>query len=253
MRVLIIEDEAPAFRRLQKILEDLNRGIEIIEVIDSVEESVKWFRNHQMPDLIFMDIQLSDGISFEIFEQIKITRPVIFTTAFDEYTLKAFKVNSIDYLLKPIKQEDLAHSLEKYDTLFARKTEPSIDLNTLVKQIRLGENKYKTRFLVKQGEKLISVETNTIAYFMLRMGVVHLVTIQNKRYLMDQSLDDLINQLDPSAFFRANRQFILHFPAISATHRYHKGKLLVELSPKAEEEVIVSAEKAAEFRKWLGD
>lgn len=253
MRVLIIEDEAPAFRRLQKILEDLNRGIEIIDVIDSVEETVKWLNNHQMPDLIFMDIQLSDGISFEIFDKVKIIKPVIFTTAFDEYMLKAFKVNSIDYLLKPIKPEELEKSLQKYDELSKSTASVPIDLNMLVRQIKLGEQQYKIRFLVKLHEKLISVETSAIAYFTLRMGVVYLVTMQNKRYIMDQSLDDLAQQLDPGQFFRANRQFVIHFEAIAATHKYHKGKLLVEVNPKADEEVIVSAEKAAEFKKWLGD
>ena len=254
MKVLIIEDEAPAFRRLQKILEDLDRDIEIIDVIDSVAESIKWFNNHHMPDLIFMDIQLSDGISFEIFDQVTITKPVIFTTAFDEYTLKAFKVNSIDYLLKPIKQEELERSFQKYEVLTSVKpSAPAIDLNTLVKQIRIGEPTYKSRFLVKQGDKLISVETAAIAYFMLRTGVVHLVTVQNKHYLMDQSLDDLVSQLDPTKFYRANRQFIIQFSAIAAVHRYHRGKLLVELQPKADDEVIVSAEKASEFKRWLGD
>lgn len=252
MRVLIIEDEAPAFRRLQKLLEELNSTIEIVEVLDSVEESVKWFNNHQEPDLIFSDIQLSDGISFEIFEQVKITRPVIFTTAFDEYMLKAFRVNSIDYLLKPIKKEDLKHSLEKYKVIQSAFSN-SPNLGELLKGLKLGEEDYKTRLLSKVGDKLISVEVENVVYFQTRHGVVHVFTSQGRNYLLDQTLDELIKSLDPKTFFRANRQFILQFKSIEAVHRYHKGKLIVELRMQPDQEVIVSAERASEFKKWLGD
>ncbi len=255
MKILIIEDEAPAFRRLQKVLEEINPAIEIVEVIDSVEESVSWFTHHNPPDLIFMDIQLSDGISFEIFEKVKINKPVIFTTAFDEYMLKAFKVNSIDYLLKPVKREDLTASLQKYNDLKASfSSEASLpDLNTLIGQIRMDDKKYKSRFLIRQGEKLISVETVDVAYFYTKNGVVYLVTNEDKKYLMDFNLDELTNQLDPDKFFRANRQYVVSFQAINATHKYHKGKLLVELRHKTDEPLTVSAEKATEFKNWLGD
>ncbi|MEQ8926710.1 MAG: LytTR family DNA-binding domain-containing protein [Fulvivirga sp.] len=254
MKILIIEDEAPAFRRLQKVLEEINPAIEIVEVIDSVEESVMWLRNHNEPDLIFMDIQLSDGISFEIFEKIKITKPVIFTTAFDEYMLKAFKVSSIDYLLKPIKKEDLALSLQKYNDLKISfgSSNSSVDLNELIGKIRMDDRKFKSRFLLKQGEKLLSVETNDIAYFFTKNGVVYLVTQEDKKYLMDYNLDELMNQLDPEKFYRANRQYLVGFSAIQATHKYHKGKLLVELAHKTEEPVTISAEKASDFKNWLG-
>lgn len=254
MKILIIEDEAPAFRRLQKVLEEINPDIEIVEVIDSVEESVKWFDGNASPDLIFMDIQLSDGISFEIFEKIKITRPVIFTTAFDEYMLKAFKVNSIDYLLKPVKKEELTASLQKYNDLknsFSSSEKP--DLNTLIGQIRMDDRKYKSRFLIKQGERLISVETVDIAYFYTRNGVVYLVTLEDKKYLMDSNLDELMNQLDPEKFYRANRQYLVSFQSINATHKYHKGKLLIELYQKTDDPVTVSVEKSSDFKNWLGD
>lgn len=254
MRVLIIEDEAPAFRRLQKILEEVQPGIEIIEVIDSVEESVKWLNNHHIPDLLFMDIQLSDGISFEIFDQVKITCPVIFTTAFDEYMLKAFKVNSIDYLLKPIKIEDLSQSLRKYSDMkatFGQKTDT--DLNTLISHIKMDDRKYKNRFLVRQGEKLISIETNNIAYFQTSNGVVKLVTKEDKKYVMDQTLDELSQHLNAENFFRANRQFLIHFPAIQSVHKYHKGKLFIELNPPANEALTVSSERASIFKEWLGE
>lgn len=252
MKVLIIEDEAPAFRRLQKVLEETDPEIEILEVIDSVEEAIKWIRNHEAPHLIFMDIQLSDGISFEIFEQVKVTAPVIFTTAFDEYMLKAFKVNSIDYLLKPIRQEELAQSLVKYQEM--RKSfsgQDQVNISELVKEIRLDDKKFKSRFLAKQGDKLISIETESIAYFQSRHGVVHLVTLENKRFILDHTLDDISQEIDPERFYRANRQFIVRFKAIAMVHRYHKGKLLVEMAPKTDDEVIVSAEKASAFKAWL--
>jgi len=252
MKVLIIEDEAPAFRRLQKILEEINPQIDILEVIDSVSESVKWIRNHELPDLIFMDIQLSDGLSFEIFEQVKVTKPVIFTTAFDEYMLRAFKVNSIDYLLKPIRKEDLAESLVKYQELRQSfSTDQTLNIGDLLKEIRLDDKKFKTRFLVKLGDKLIAVESSNISYFQLRHGVVHLVTSEGKKYLMDQTLDELHHSLDPSQFYRANRQYLVSFNAVHVVHKYHKGKLLLELNPAAEEEIIVSAEKATDFKNWM--
>ncbi len=255
LQVLIIEDEAPAFRRLQKILEEINSNIEIVEVLDSVEESVRWFHSNTSADLIFMDIQLSDGLSFEIFETVKITSPVIFTTAFDEYMLRAFKVNSIDYLLKPIKKDELAASLAKFEQLksaFAGSTHLP-DLNALVSQIKLDDRKYKTRFLVKKGEELLSVETTDIAYFQTRHGVVHLVTNSGRNHIMDFTLDELMHQLDPEQFYRANRQFIVHFPAIRKLHKFHKGKLVIELEQATTEQITVSAEKATDFKAWLGD
>lgn len=253
MKVLIIEDEAPAFRRLQTVLEEVRPDANIIDVIDTVAESAKWFKNHQAPDIVFMDIQLSDGISFEIFDRVKIECPVIFTTAFDEYMLRAFKVNSIDYLLKPIKKEELMLSLQKYNSM---KNIFSSSLNTnlseLVKQIRLDDRQFKTRFLVKMADAMISVETNDIAYFQTRHGVVHLVNREGRKYLMDVTLDELVQQLDPRTFYRANRQFIVHFGAIKKTHRYHKGKLLLEVIPSAEAQIIVSSEKSTAFKQWLG-
>ncbi len=251
MRVLIIEDEAPAFRRLQKILDEINPDIEILDVIDSVEESIKWLKIHDAPDLIFMDIQLNDGISFDIFEGVKITSPVIFTTAFDEYMLKAFKVNSIDYLLKPIKPEELKRSLEKFEEIKSTYGNNQPDLNELIQQIRLDDKKYKTRFLVKKGERLLSIETNNVFYFQTRNGVVSLVTRENTKHIIDYTLDQLFTELDPSEFYRANRQFIIHFSCIKAVHKYHKGKLLVETQTETSEPVIISEEKSSLFKKWL--
>ncbi|MEM7109250.1 MAG: LytTR family DNA-binding domain-containing protein [Bacteroidota bacterium] len=254
MQVIIIEDEAPAFRRLQKILEEVDSSIVITEVLDSVEESIVWLKDHQPPDLIFMDIQLSDGLSFEIFDSVRITSPVIFTTAFDEYTLRAFKVNSIDYLLKPIKKEELASSLAKLQQLrfsLAEKN-PHPDINALIKAIKLDDRKCKTRFLVKKGDELHAVETSDISHFQTRNGVVHLVAKTGKDHIMDFTLDELMLQIDTEQFYRANRQYIVNFKAIKKVHKFHKGKLLIELFLDSAGSITVSAEKASDFKAWLG-
>jgi len=250
MKILIIEDEAPAYRRLEKILMEIDPGIHIVEVLDSVEESVKWLQTHPAPDVALMDIQISDGISFQIFERIDVKCPVIFTTAFDEYLLRAFKVNSIDYLLKPIKKEELQQALQKFKNLrSAFSTEPN--LTDILKQISLTETKYKSRFLVKQGDKMLSIRSEDVVCFQSRHGIVHIVTKGGKTYLSDFTLDDLAAQLDPAVFYRANRQFIIHADQNQAVHRYFKGKLLVELTGFTGEDIIVSSEKAAGFKEWL--
>ncbi|MEP1093708.1 MAG: LytTR family DNA-binding domain-containing protein [Cyclobacteriaceae bacterium] len=250
MKVLIVEDEAPAFRRLQKILSDIDPTIEIVEVMDSVEDSVKWMNNHEWPDLILMDIQISDGLSFQIFDAIKVESPVIFTTAFDEYLLKAFKVNSIDYILKPIKKEELEHALEKYKNLTQRPSN-EIDISKLIKEISLAETTYKSRFLVKQGEKMLAIRTEDIVCFHSRHGVVHIVTKHKKTYLSDFSLEDLANQLDPKDFYRANRQFLVNANFINTVHKHFKGKLLIEMNHFSDEQILVSSEKATAFKNWL--
>lgn len=250
MKVLIIEDEAPAFRRLEKILLEVEPSTEILEVLDSVEDSVKWLRNHEAPDLIMMDIQISDGISFQIFDEIKVESPVIFTTAFDEYLLRAFKVNSIDYLLKPIKKEDLGHALDKFKSLTGEK-EQGVDLSQLLKQISLTETTYKSRFLVKQGDKMLAIKTEDIVCFQSKHGVVHIVTKHGQKYLTDFTLEDLTNQLDPKHFYRANRQHLINADYVSVVHKHFKGKLLVEMNHFTEDQILVSSEKATSFKAWL--
>lgn len=250
MKVLIIEDEAPAFRRLQRILESLDESIEIIEVIDTVEESINWLNNNALPDLIFMDIQLADGLSFEIFESIEIAAPVIFTTAYDEYALKAFKVNSIDYLLKPIDEEKLAQSLSKLKSL--RSTFSSVpDLKAILRGIQPEQKKYKSRFLVKSRDRLLSIKANDIAYFITENGIVYLFTKEGDKKVFDKPLDQIEEQLDPENFFRINRQCVANIEAIEAAHAYDKGKIMVELRPKTSQTVLVSREKATEFKRWM--
>lgn len=253
MKILIIEDEAPAFRRLQNIIEEINPEIDILEVIASVSEGIDWLTNNNAPDLIFTDIQLNDGISFDIFENVEVSSPVIFVTAFDEYMLKAFRVNSIDYLLKPVKKDDVEAALKKYDDFTAFLSSNGSDsLKELVGKIRMDDRKFKSRFLVKIGEQLIAVETEEISYFMTRNGVVYLHTNDNKRYLVDYKLDEVMSELDPEIFYRANRQYIISFKGIKKVHKYHKGKILVELKNESDEQIIVSSEKATHFKNWLG-
>lgn len=251
MKVLIIEDEAPAFRRLEKILLEIDPSIEIVEVLDTVEDAVKWIKNHEQPDLALMDIQISDGISFQIFDQIEVKCPVIFTTAFDEYLLKAFKVNSIDYLLKPIKKKDLERSLDKYRNLRASFGQKGLDMAALLSQINLTETNYKSRFLVKQGDKMLAIRAEDIVCFQSKHGVVHINTRNEKTYLSDFTLDELTNQLNPQLFCRSNRQFIVNADYINTVHKHFKGKLLVELDHFDEEQILVSSEKATAFKQWL--
>ncbi len=255
MKVVIVEDEAPAFRRLQKLIEETDSTIEIIEVLDSVKDTVLWLNKNEDPDLIFMDIQLSDGLSFDIFDQVEVNAPVIFTTAFDEYSLKAFKVNSIDYLLKPINQVELKESLEKLRKLkasFGNGNGSSPDLRNVIEEIRNQSRSYKDRFLVKVGDKLMAIYTHEIAFIYTHNSVVHLVEKSGKKYILDHSLDEAQELLNPESFYRANRQYILHLPFIRVVHKYHKGKLLVELSIDNEEHIVVSAEKATDFKNWFG-
>lgn len=251
MKVLIIEDETPAFRRLEKILLEIDPTIEIVEVLDSVEDSVKWMNNHESPDLALMDIQISDGISFQIFDQFEVKCPVIFTTAFDEYLLKAFKVNSIDYLLKPIKKEDLERALEKYKNLQASFSSNDLDMSSLLSQINLTEVKYKSRFLVKQGDKMLAIRSEDIVCFQSKHGVVHINTKAGKTYLSDFTLDELMHQLDPQLFCRANRQFVVNADFIKLVEKYFKGKLLVEMEGFSDEQILVSSERATSFKQWL--
>ena len=254
MNVIIIEDEAPAFRRLEKILLEIDPSIEIIEVLDSVEDTVKWLNNHDHPDLAFMDIQISDGISFQIFEEVELSCPVIFTTAFDEYLLRAFKVNSIDYLLKPIKREDLERSLNKYRNLRQNTVSPQLDqLNMveLLSQINLTETRYKSRFLVKQGDKMLAIKVEDVVCFQSKHGIVHIHTKNEKSYLTDFTLDELNGQLEPQSFCRANRQFIVNADFITTVHKHFKGKLLVEMVHFTEEQILVSSERATSFKQWL--
>lgn len=251
MRALILEDEAPAFRRLQNLLSEHHPYVEIVEVIDTVENAIKWLQNHKTPELIFSDIQLSDGLSFEIYKKLPPTCPIIFTTAFDEYMMEAFKTSGIDYLLKPIQIDELNRSIEKFRFLSNQNKEYHADLTSLIDYISPARKKYKKRFLVKLGTKLTPVVIKEIAYFYFNEGSTELHTVENKIYILDQSLDELENLIDPSQFFRLNRKCLANIDAIEKAHQFFKGKLKIELKPQSNFEVTVSREKASSFKSWL--
>ncbi len=247
MKILIIEDEKPAAQKLLSSLQGIDPKYQCLAMLESVQESVDWLRQHAHPELVFMDIELSDGQSFRIFEQVKIDCPVIFTTAFDEYWQEAFEHNSIDYLLKPVQPEKLAAALKKYESLrqhFAGALE----------QLRLWRQEapgYKKRFLIKRGSDYITLRAEEIAYCYAAHKLVCLVDRQGQRYLLDKSLSDLEKELDPRDFFRLNRKYITHINAIHRLRSQGKGKLAVEFNPPAPEEVVVSSELSTRFKEWM--
>ncbi len=252
MNVLIIEDEYHAVRRLQSLLEKVMVELEILAVIDNVEESVEWFQNHVHPDLVFMDIQLADGISFSIFKEVEIESPIIFTTAYDQYSLKAFKVNSIDYLLKPIDEEELQKAILKYEKMNKASIQPDLSsLTTLLKGVQFNK-KYKERFLLKNRDKYTFLLSDEIAYFYSEDSVTFVVTVGGKSYVYDDTLNQLSEQLNPEHFFRINRKQILHIQSILKIHNYFNNRMKLELKPKLEQETIVARDKVKAFKHWLG-
>ncbi len=249
---LIIEDEPAAARRLEKMIHEADPFIAIIDKLDSVSSSVRWFKENPPPDLIFMDINLGDGISFGIFEEVEINCPVIFTTAYDEYAIKAFKINSIDYLLKPIKQEELNFSIKKFRTHQAGSQQQVQDnIRMMLENLKSPSDKWKKRFVVNFGDKIKAIETDEIAYFMILEKNTFLVTHKNDSFGINYSLDQLDEMLDPSKYFRVNRKYIVGFSAIVTMWSYSRSRIKVQLQPPAPEDVIVSTDRSAGFKEWL--
>lgn len=248
MKVLIIEDEAPAYRRLEKLIKECDPDSEIAGIIQSVKDGIEWFQLNPLPDLIFSDIQLADDLSFTIFKQLNITVPIIFITAFDEYAINAFKFYSVDYLLKPINSDDLKASLEKYKTIHRK--QPANNFDDLIK--KLTEKQYRERFLVYSGDSLIPINSCDIAYFLSEDGATMIFTNEGKRHLLAESLDTLENELNPKDFFRANRQYLVSSKAIQKIHNYGNQKLKLTIKPACEEGIIISKLKATAFKNWLG-
>jgi len=251
MKILIIEDEAPAYRRLNTLLSKGHPDMEVIEVIDTVSDAVKWLRNHQTPALIFSDIQLADGLSFEIYKQVDVVCPIIFTTAYDEYMMDAFETNGIDYLLKPIEEKSLNRSISKFRKLTESGNEIQNPIEDLLAVLDKKEKKYKNRFLVKLGAKLVPVLIDDVAYFQSSEGSTAMVLKSGKRFIVDQTLDELESLIDPLKFFRLNRQYFTNINSIESIHQYFKGKLKIYLSPSSDKEVLVSREKARSFKNWI--
>lgn len=254
MKILIIEDEELAVKKLHKMLISIDTEIEVIANLDSIESSVAWLENNETPDLIMMDIELLDGRSFEIFNRVKVKSPVIFTTSYDEYALKAFKVNSVDYLLKPIQKEDLAAALDKYKKMFVSAAPPSINMDLLVKELRqkLQPKEFRKRFLVKNVQKLVSVETDEIAYFYSDGRLNFFKTYDNKKYVVDYTMDDMEEMLDPERYFRISRSFYVSINSVDQINDYFGNRLILTLKPSVDKEALVSREKVTEFKRWLG-
>ena len=247
MNVLLIEDEQPAAKRLTKLLTDLRPNLRVLDVIDSVEAAVAWLRTFPAPDLLFMDIQLADGISFDIFRQVDVRTPVVFTTAYDEFTLKAFIVNSVDYLLKPIDPAELSAALQKFDSL-----QPAATSATLAKLMQhLAQPTYKERLLVKTGQQLGYVPVNSLAYLYSDEGLTFAVDTAGKRWLLDYTLDQADGFLSPKQFFRISRKLLVHLPAIHKIHTHFNSRLKLDLLPPTPFEVFVSRERVGDFKAWL--
>lgn len=249
MNVLIIEDEVFAAEKLADMLHEIDPKIRVLAKIGSISESTKWLMQHTA-DLIFLDIQLSDGISFSIFEQVTVNTPVIFTTAYNQYAIKAFQLNSIAYLLKPIRSIELAESLKKYQSL---KSAFHIDFETLLANIQGKEPDYKKRFLIQIGEKIRKVEVSETAYFYSLDKGIYLQTFEGKSYPVEFTLDKLETLLNPVAFFRINRKYLVSIESISKMVAYSRGRVKLELKPKPEDDfdTIVSIERSGDFKKWL--
>jgi two-component system, LytTR family, response regulator LytT len=248
MKVLIIEDEKPAAKQLSKLLAQLPNPLQPMDVLDSVESSVKWLRTFPDPDLIFMDIQIADGLSFSIFEQVELRSPVIFTTAFDHYAVQAFKVNAIDYLLKPIDPAELERAVQKVQ---ARQHQaPSLDMNKLL--YYFSPQTYKDRFLVKIGQQLNFVATTDIAFFRSSDGLTQAYTTTGKKHFIEHTLEELEKLLDPRQFFRISRGILLGLSSIKAVHPHFNGRLKIDTNPNLGEEVYVSRERVNDFKAWLG-
>jgi len=257
MNILIVEDEQLAQERLCNLIKKYDKKINIIGCVDSVEETIENLNKHKEIDLVFLDIQLSDGSSFEVFNQIEVTHPVIFTTAYDQFALRAFKLNSIDYLLKPIDFQELTAAIDKYKKLFWDKKDSlsaSPDLiQELIKGVNNPSTNYKKRFIVKYGDHIQFKQVADIGYFFAEGKTIYLVLAENNRkYIIDHTLEELENNLlDPENFFRINRKFLIKIDAIKEVNPYFNSRLKVHLNKGSEHDLIVSRERVNEFKKWL--
>jgi DNA-binding LytR/AlgR family response regulator len=254
MKVIIIEDEPLAQQELLRLLNRNSRDIDVVKLLDSVEESVKWLRSHSAYDLAFMDVQLSDGMSFDILKEVRINKPVIFTTAYDQYWMEAFKLNSIAYLLKPIEEESLERALVKLEEMKSHFSNELVHRNYEMLQGFLDktvDKKYKTRFVAQIGERYIRIPKEKIAYFVADGNLVYLVTGENKKYLIEYTLDQVSREVDPDEFFRLNRTYLTHIGSIREVHKYFNGRLAVKLEPQTTDDIIVSRAKVKSLINWL--
>lgn len=255
MNVVILEDEKLTARRLEKLLADYDPAIRVLAILPSVAKGVAWFADsaHPQPDLLFLDIHLEDDSGFRLIEQAGLTLPVIFTTAYDQYTLQAFKTNSVDYLLKPIDPDELATALAKFRRLYrSLPPVPSVDFTSLLHALKTALPAFKERFMITVGTKIRSVETAEVAYFFFEDKATWLTTRDGQHLSIEFSLDKLVTLLDPKRFFRVNRAFLVALDAIKTIHTYSGSKLKLDLQPAPRQEVFVSGDRMADFKDWLG-
>jgi DNA-binding LytR/AlgR family response regulator len=248
MNILIIEDEAPAAKRLEKLVLELAPLASIQGRLDTIKRAVAYLQTQPPIDLVFCDIQLADGLSFEIFKQVSLDCPLIFTTAFDQYAIQAFKVNAIDYLLKPIDPQELATALDKYHKLQLR---PTMDFSYLQQLIQQSQKTYKTRFMVKVGEKISAIQLTDIQYFFSEERITFAVTSSGKRFILDYTLEQLENQLNPDDFFRLNRKYMASIASVEEIISYSNSRLKIKLKDCTDQDIIVSRERVMEFKTWL--
>lgn len=248
MKAILVEDEKHARENLEKLLLEIDPQIEIQARLDSVKKTVAWLKENQT-ELIFLDIHLADDVSFKIFEQVNVKTPIIFTTAYDQYALKAFKVNSVDYLLKPIDKEELSQSLEKYQAIQPGNSEVNVD--RILEVMNEKGKTYQQRFIVSRRDKIMSVKIEQVAYFEGEDRYVYLTKTDGSRYIIDYKLSDLEEMLDPSIFYRLNRSFIAHFEAIDKITSMSKSRVKVDLTPAAKRDIVVSSANTRSFKMWL--
>ena len=251
MKVLIVDDEKLAANRLVKMLREQEEDIEVAEVLDSIDAVVAYLENHAEPDLIFMDVELGDGKSFDILNKVSVRSHIIFITAFEEYAIRAFKYNSVDYLLKPLKREDLAFALRKYKNVSAAAT-GTVNVQELLGGLWSKEKEYKTRFLVKKATRLFSINVEEVALVFKKGRTNFIKTFDGAEYIVDNNLDELETQLDPAQFFRANRQFITNHRSIDKVYTWFDGKIKLMVNPPSYEEIMISRLRSNDFKRWLG-
>lgn len=254
IKVLIIEDEIPAQRLLKETLQELDLETEVVDCIDSVQSAVTWFQQNEHPEIVLLDIQLSDGQSFEIFMQVKVDSMIIFTTAYDEYTLQAFKVNSLDYLLKPVEKDELQNAFEKYrqySKQFIKEKNLKIDFSELAGLIKNERQEYRKRFLIQSNDSFLHLPVEQIAFFYSMQGITFVVTFEKREYPVNFSLESLKEQLNPDLYFKVNRQIIINIQSIKRVHTFFNGKLKLETQPSHSEDIVIGKDKSAAFKRWL--
>ncbi|MEH6535374.1 MAG: LytTR family DNA-binding domain-containing protein [Psychroserpens sp.] len=251
MKVVIVEDEIAASENLVYLLNNIDPDIEVIKILDSVKSSIAYFSEGTEASLIFMDIHLADGISFEIFKQVDIKTPIVFTTAYDQYAIQAFKVNSVDYILKPISEEELSEAIDKFNTSYNSSKTTTSDIDGLLEMLQTKTTQYKSTYLVQKRDELLPIKIADIAYFYIDTGMVKATTFNNQSYIINKKLEDIELELNPNNFHRVNRQFILNREAIVNMKFYFNSKLIININPPYEDRIVVSKAKSNEVKNWI--